>query len=60
MSEFESDAPPVVMAHPDEVNRPSVKALAEMYGASVVGNQYCPRGQAFLMQDLNQPEETTP
>lgn len=41
----------VVMVHPDDVNLADVKALPAKHDASVVGNPYCPRGKAFVMDD---------
>ena len=46
-----SDAPRIVMVHPDDVNLADAKALAAQYDTHVVGSPYVPRGQMFLMQD---------
>jgi len=39
----------VIVVNPDDVNLPSVKALAASYGASVVGSPYVPHMQALFI-----------
>jgi hypothetical protein len=39
----------IVVVHPDDMNLADAKSLAADYGATVVGNPFCPRGKAFLI-----------
>lgn len=39
----------IVVVHPDDINLADAKAMAADYDTTVVGNPFCPRGKAFLI-----------
>lgn len=44
-----SEPKAIVMVHPDDVNLADAKAACAEHNATVVGNEWCPRGTAFLI-----------